>query len=331
VNPNAVQYGGGPGRGIAQWSVGGRWDGSANDNVVWYAGTKGASPWSLDLQLEFIWYELTTFGYGFADLKATNNVTDATVVFQDKFEICGACNSTQRIAYAMDVLNAYGVAPSYQAKYVSQSWPLASSAMTIQCGEDVPAHIVLRNAGAKAWDVITKLGTTQPRDRSSIFAGADWLGPNRPSHATGAVSPGADFEFDFTFHGPTGAACVPGDYHEFFGVVEEGVAWFSDAGQGGPPDDQIEAWIQLVPAPPGPDMASSSSADLGGGGADMGRSVSGDMGRGAAGDGAPASDASDGSSAIEGGCSTGGRRGSPGAALLVLLLGGIRLGRRRRR
>src|SRR5262245_59249479 len=32
VDPNSVQYGGGPGRGIAQWSVGGRWDTSTNDN-----------------------------------------------------------------------------------------------------------------------------------------------------------------------------------------------------------------------------------------------------------------------------------------------------------
>src|SRR4051812_26829508 len=28
VNPASVQFGGGPGRGIAQWSVGGRWDSS---------------------------------------------------------------------------------------------------------------------------------------------------------------------------------------------------------------------------------------------------------------------------------------------------------------
>src|SRR5215471_678256 len=51
VNPNSVQYGGGPGRGIAQWSVGGRWDTSAHDNVQWYAGTKSESATSLNLQL----------------------------------------------------------------------------------------------------------------------------------------------------------------------------------------------------------------------------------------------------------------------------------------
>src|SRR6478609_5553836 len=35
VNPASVQAGG-PGRGIAQWSVGGRWDTSSNDNVLAY-------------------------------------------------------------------------------------------------------------------------------------------------------------------------------------------------------------------------------------------------------------------------------------------------------
>src|SRR5690349_1628456 len=41
VIPTAVQYGGGPGRGIAQWSVGGRWDSSHDDNVAWYAAQHG--------------------------------------------------------------------------------------------------------------------------------------------------------------------------------------------------------------------------------------------------------------------------------------------------
>ena len=40
VNPASVQEGGGPGRGIAQWSVKGRWDTDSNDNVEAYA-TKG--------------------------------------------------------------------------------------------------------------------------------------------------------------------------------------------------------------------------------------------------------------------------------------------------
>jgi hypothetical protein len=108
VDPRAVEYGGGPGRGIAQWSVGGRWDHSASDNVTWYANQHGVSRWALNTQLDFIWYELNHIGYGFGALKATTNVTDATVVFQNRYEICGTCDSSKRIAYAKQVLAAYG-------------------------------------------------------------------------------------------------------------------------------------------------------------------------------------------------------------------------------
>jgi MYXO-CTERM domain-containing protein len=108
VDPTAVEAGG-PGRGIAQWSVGGRWDTDVNDNATSYAATEGLALLSLQLQLDFIWYELTTFpGYGLADLKQTTNVTDATVVFETDFEGCGTCDQSTRIMYAQNVLAAFG-------------------------------------------------------------------------------------------------------------------------------------------------------------------------------------------------------------------------------
>ena len=163
-----------------------------------------------------------------------------------------------------DDFGQWGYTAPYAAKFVSQSWPLATTAMTIKCGQSVAANIVLRNVGSKTWDTNTKLGTTEPRDRSSRFVGADWLAANRPSHVTGTVAPNATFEFKFTFQGPTGAACVPGTYKEYFGVVEESVAWFSDAAEGGPPDDQLEALINLVPGDPPPaDMAHAPAKDMG--------------------------------------------------------------------
>jgi hypothetical protein len=108
VEPGAVEPGG-PGRGIAQWSVGGRWDTDTDDNVAWYAKKEGLSQTSLTLQLEFVWYELSTFSsYGLASLKKTTDVTDATVVFQNDFEGCGECDESERIAYAKQVLAALG-------------------------------------------------------------------------------------------------------------------------------------------------------------------------------------------------------------------------------
>jgi hypothetical protein len=109
MDPSIAQYGGGPGRGIAQWSAGGRWDTDAKDNVVWYAKEHGESEYSLTLQLEFVWYELTTFGnYGLSELRAATTVTGATVAFQDDFEGCGECDQSNRIAYAEAALSAYG-------------------------------------------------------------------------------------------------------------------------------------------------------------------------------------------------------------------------------
>jgi hypothetical protein len=109
MSPTVEQYGGGPGRGIAQWSAGGRWDTDHEDNVIWYANKEGESATSLNLQLEFVWYELTTFsGYGLSRLKASTNVTDATIAFQTDFEGCGECDQGNRISYAEAALNAYG-------------------------------------------------------------------------------------------------------------------------------------------------------------------------------------------------------------------------------
>jgi len=109
VDPNAVEYGGGPGRGIAQWSEGGRWNADHDDNVAWYAGTKGLSEWSLTLQLDFIWYELETFpSYGLAELRDSTDVTSATIAFEEHFEGCGTCDQSKRIEYAESVLSANG-------------------------------------------------------------------------------------------------------------------------------------------------------------------------------------------------------------------------------
>jgi lysozyme len=134
-----------------------------------------------------------------------------------------------------------GGAP-WAAGYVSQSWPLASSPMPMFAGQTVAASITLKNTGSKTWDSNTKLGTTQPRDRSSAFADGSWLAPNRAAHVTGTVPPGGTFKFSFNFHAPAKA----GTYNEYFDLVQEGVAWFSDPGQGGPPDNQIQAQIVVT-------------------------------------------------------------------------------------
>jgi Phage tail lysozyme len=114
VDPAIHQAGGGVGRGIAQWSTGARWDTTDKDNVLQFATQKGQSATSLSLQLDFIWYELTSFPeYGLAQLKASANLTDATTAFEDLFEGCvyanyPECALPSRINFAKSVFNAYG-------------------------------------------------------------------------------------------------------------------------------------------------------------------------------------------------------------------------------
>jgi lysozyme len=133
-----------------------------------------------------------------------------------------------------------GANADWGAQYVTQSWPLASTTVQMTVNQQMPASITLKNIGAKAWDANTKLATTQPRDRTSPFRGPDWLAGNRLA-AAAATAPGADFQFTFTFQAPN----TPGAYDEFYGVVQEGTAWFSDPGELGPPDDDIELKVQV--------------------------------------------------------------------------------------
>jgi len=133
-------------------------------------------------------------------------------------------------------------AAPYGASFVSQTFPLATTPLTMFAGQTIKASIVLKNGGSAAWDASTKLGTTQPRDRASAFADASWLAPNRAVAVSGTVKPGAQYSFDFVLHAPS----KPGTYLEYFDLVEESVAWFGDPGQGGPPDDDLEANIVVV-------------------------------------------------------------------------------------
>ena len=139
-------------------------------------------------------------------------------------------------------ISPLGLDTPWSATYVSQSFPLASTALTMTEGQTIPSFIELKNSGTKTWDGNTKLATTQPRDRNSVFADSSWLAPNRLDAVKGTVAPGASYKFQFDLHAPNKA----GTYFEYFGVVEEGVAWFSDPGQGGPADDVLEVQIKVI-------------------------------------------------------------------------------------
>jgi lysozyme len=179
-----------------------------------------------------------------------------------------------------DLKDLAGAAPDWGAKFVSQSFPLAVTPLVMTVNQSITANMVLKNVGKKSWTTATRLATTQPRDRASVFVGPDWLSPSRLAAVTGTVAPGADFKFQFTFHAPD----KPGTYLEYFGVVQEGVTWFSAPGQGGPADDMFEAQIQVIAEPPQPTTSVSVSVGAGaGGGGSTSTGVDGSTGTGAGG------------------------------------------------
>lgn len=134
--------------------------------------------------------------------------------------------------------------PYYAATYVAQSFPDSSVGRhTLHVGETMMEYMDLRNTGTAPWDANTRLATTQPRDRASALVGPDWVAPNRLSAAVGTVMPGETYRFAFTVQGNS-----VGVFDEFFGVVEDGTAWFSDPGEGGPRDDLYEGIWEVLPA-----------------------------------------------------------------------------------
>lgn len=217
------------------------------------------------------------------------------------------------------------VTPDWGAAFVGQSFPLAPTPLDLSAGEVVDGWIELKNIGTKAWDGKTFLATTEKRDRSSPFADSSWPAANRPAMLGGVVSPGGTHKFMFKLRAPAKV----GDYVEHYGVVEEGVAWFSDPGQGGPADSLLQ--VHVVVSAPKPGDAGVGDADAAGddsgvidpdGGAIL------DDGGGPIGDGS--SDiASDGAAS---GCKCGApsRSSTPRGAWAVVALGALLLRSRRR-
>ncbi len=132
----------------------------------------------------------------------------------------------------------------YAATFVAQSFPYASLPFELAPGASQAGYIELRNAGAATWTPgMTMLGTTGPRDVASPLAGPDWPSASRAATVDRVVPPGEVGRFSFTVRAPL----TPGDYSQFFNLVQEGAAWFSD--QGGPPDMQLQVRVTVLDVP----------------------------------------------------------------------------------
>lgn len=101
MDPRALQYNGGPGRGIAQWTVNERWA----DLLRW----KGSrSEWALQTQLDFMIHEMqTTEARTITAMRNTTTINEATYAFERAYERAGTPNYTARYNYANDAYNKY--------------------------------------------------------------------------------------------------------------------------------------------------------------------------------------------------------------------------------
>lgn len=145
VRPTAVEYGGGPGRGIAQWSVGGRWNKDPS-NVVSFAAARGLDRWALRTQLDFIWHELTVVGgFGYNELRAATTLSAAVVAFQNKYERCGTCAQGKRLTYAQQALAEYGGAGG------TTPAPTGATCYSGTLGRDMPENACVQSMYDGAW------------------------------------------------------------------------------------------------------------------------------------------------------------------------------------
>ncbi len=116
-DPKIKQRGRGPGRGLAQWEKGGRWD-----VLLKFADDRGINPTDLDTQLEFSWYEFEHEEHNaLRKLRGAGSVREAAEAFGRYYERPARLSDTleRRINYAEKLhrrfLDYYGDAPSGDA------------------------------------------------------------------------------------------------------------------------------------------------------------------------------------------------------------------------
>lgn len=170
-----------------------------------------------------------------------------------------------RLGRIREIAGSGATGPRFRATYVAQSFPLASTPFELAPGAVVAGTLDLRNEGTEPWTPgSTFLGTTEPRDVASPLAGPDWISPNRAATVASVTMPGEVGRFAFSVRAPA----APGVYPQYFNLLQEGVAWFSDPGQGGPVDGQIQIRLTVLDLPPAD--AGVPDHDAGGSVADAG-------------------------------------------------------------
>ena len=105
LDPGIKQIGGGPGRGLAQWEKGGRYD-TDPINLNKFAAKKGTNWADLDTQIDFILYEMEKhpeYRKVKEQLNKTDSVEKATLIFLKKYEKAGTPHTDKRLKFAKEL------------------------------------------------------------------------------------------------------------------------------------------------------------------------------------------------------------------------------------
>jgi hypothetical protein len=120
-------------------------------------------------------------------------------------------------------------APTYSWQYAGQA--TSADPSKLLPGQTATLTVSATNTGNATWtnsgNNPVHLGTSNPMDRSSIFAAQSWLSAARLATLDqSSVAPGQTGTFTFNIQVPN----KPGTYNEYFNLLDEGYAWMNDPG-----------------------------------------------------------------------------------------------------
>lgn len=87
---------------------------TSGDGLAQWTGSRKAKlmamddPYSIDTQLNFLWYELTgSYAKVLANIQAQTTVEGSVIVFQNQYERCSICAESRRIEFAYNILASH--------------------------------------------------------------------------------------------------------------------------------------------------------------------------------------------------------------------------------
>ena len=111
LDPAIKQLSGGPGRGLAQWERGGRFD-TDRINLLKFAEKRGTDWTDLDTQVDFIIHEMAVhpeYKRVKDMLNKAQDIEEATMIFLTKYEKAGKPHTSNRLKYAQDMASVAGL------------------------------------------------------------------------------------------------------------------------------------------------------------------------------------------------------------------------------